>query len=180
MPTRLPSPDGDEAAEEPTVGLPEPFGRVGGRAVRHRSPGVGGRSRRRTRIASTDALYVAASPIEGVGVFAAHPFVAGELVECCPVIVCPPPEEALVEQTRLRGLYFTWKDDAVAVALGYGSLYNHSWEPNAAYELDHRRRVVRFRAVQAIATGDEVTINYTGHPDGRGDLWFDAPGPPEG
>jgi SET domain-containing protein len=139
-----------------------------------------GRARSRTRLASTDALYVAASPIHGNGVFAGRPFAAGEVVERCPVIVCPPPEEALIEQTRLRGLYFTWEDDGVALALGYGSLYNHSWEPNAAYELDYRRGLACFRAVRPIAPGEEVTINYTGQPDGRGDLWFDAPGPPEG
>lgn len=134
----------------------------------------------RSRIAGTDAVYVAASPIDGVGVFAARAFAAGEVVECCPVVVCPPPDEQRIEQTRLRGLYFTWKDDAIALALGYGSLYNHSWEPNAAYELDHRREVVRFRALRAVEAGDEVTVNYTGDPDGRGELWFDAPGPPAG
>lgn len=138
-----------------------------------------GRTGVRARIASTDTLYVARSRIDGVGVFAARPCPAGELVECCPVIVCPAPEEALVEQTQLRGLYFTWKDGAIGVALGYGSLYNHSWEPNAAYDLDHRRRVVRFVAVRDIATDDEVTINYTGHPEGRGELWFDVPPPPD-
>lgn len=133
-----------------------------------------------SRITGTDALYVARSPINGLGVFAARPFDPGDLVESCPMIVCPAPEEALIEQTHLRGLYFTWKDDAVAFALGYGSLYNHSWSPNAAYELDYRRRLCRFRAVLPIATDDEVTINYTGEPDGRGDLWFDAAGPPSG
>ena len=110
--------------------------------------------------------------------FAARPFEPGELVECCPVIVCPPGQEALLEETALRGLYFTWKNDAIAVALGFGSLYNHSWQPNARYELDHRRKVVRFMAVQVIDEGEEVTINYTGDPDGRGDLWFDAADPP--
>ena len=135
------------------------------------------------RITGTDALYVARSPIDGMGVFAARAFAPDDVVECCPVIVCPPPEEGLVEQTSLRGLYFTWKDDAIALALGFGSLYNHSWQPNAAYEHDYRRRVVVYRAVRPIAPGDEVTINYTGEPDGRGELWFDAPppsGPPAG
>lgn len=141
---------------------------------------MGRRAGLRSKIASTDALYVAASGIDGIGVFAARPFASGELVECCPVIVCPPPDETLIEQTQLRGLYFTWKDDAVGLALGYGSLYNHSWEPNAEYELDHRRKLARFHAVRDIAADDEVTINYTGHPDGRGDLWFDLPAPPPG
>lgn len=132
----------------------------------------------RRRIAGTDALYVAASAIDGVGVFAARPFASGDVVECCPVVVCPSRDEALVEQTRLRGLYFAWGDDAIALALGYGSLYNHSWRPNATYEFDYRRTLARFVAVRAIRVDDEVTVNYTGHPDGRGDLWFPAPDPP--
>ncbi|MDQ3575207.1 MAG: SET domain-containing protein [Actinomycetota bacterium] len=124
----------------------------------------------------TESLFVAASPIHGDGVFAARAFGIGELVECCPVIVCPSHQEQLLEQTALRGLYFTWEDDAIAVALGFGSLYNHAWRPNARYELDHGPEVVRFFAVRAIAEGEEITVNYTGEPDGRGDLWFEASG----
>jgi uncharacterized protein len=108
-------------------------------------------------------------------VFAAREFAVGEVVECCPVVVCPGEEEALLEQTQLRGLYFHWGDTAdVALALGYGSLYNHSWTPNARYETDVESGVVRFVAVRPVAAGEEVTINYTGEPDGRGELWFEA------
>jgi SET domain-containing protein len=125
-------------------------------------------------IARTDRLFVAPSPIHGDGVFAAVPIAEGELVECCPVIVCPSREEPLLEQTKLRGLYFTWKNNGVGVALGFGSLYNHAWEPNAVYELDYRGKVVRYYARCAIAEGEEITINYNGDPDGRGELWFHA------
>jgi len=135
------------------------------------------RTRSPERIVRTERLFVAASPIHGDGVFAVQAIAVGDLVECCPVIVCPPHQEALLEETELRGLYFTWEDDAIAVALGFGSLYNHSWQPNAMYELDHRRKLVRFLAVRAIAEGEEVTINYLGDPDGSGDLWFDVADP---
>ena len=125
-------------------------------------------------VASTDRLFVAPSPIHGTGVFAARPFSAGEVIECCPVVVCPGSEEALLEQTQLRGLYFHWGDTSdVAVALGYGSLYNHAWSANARYETDVEAGVVRFVAVRPLAAGDEVTINYTGDPEGRGELWFE-------
>ena len=117
---------------------------------------------------------MAASPIHGDGVFAARAIGAGELVECCPTIVCPPHQEKLLEKTALRGLYFAWEGDAIAVALGFGSFYNHAWQPNARDELDYGPQVVRFFAVRPIAEGEEITINYTGEPDGRGDLWFDA------
>lgn len=128
-------------------------------------------------ISRTADLFVAPSVIHGLGVFAAREIRAGELVECCPALVCPAGEEELLGATALRGLYFTWRNEAVAVALGFGSLYNHSWRPNARYELKYRARLVRFLAVRTIAEGEEITINYTGHPDGRGELWFDAEDP---
>lgn len=135
------------------------------------------RSPRAQMIARTQNLYVAPSLTHGTGVFAARAIAVDGLVECCPVIVCPCPQEELLEQTALRGYYFTWEEEGVALALGFGSLYNHSWQPNAAYEHDYEAAVVRYYAVRAIAKDDEITINYTGDPDGRGDLWFDTPPP---
>jgi SET domain-containing protein len=127
---------------------------------------------------ATDRLAVGPSPIHGTGVFARRAFEPGELLECCPVIVCPAGEEAMLEQTSLRGLYFHWDDEAVAVALGFGSLYNHAWGSNARYEPDVEASVIRIVCVRPIAAGDEVTVNYTGDPDGVGELWFDAGEPP--
>jgi SET domain-containing protein len=127
---------------------------------------------------ATDRLFVAPSPIHGTGVFARRDLAPGDEVECCPVIVCPAGEEAMLEQTQLRGLYFHWDDEGVAVALGFGSLYNHSWSSNARYEADLDAELIRIVCVRPIAAGEEVTINYTGEPDGIGDLWFDAGPPP--
>ncbi|MBW3555898.1 MAG: SET domain-containing protein [Actinobacteria bacterium] len=135
------------------------------------------RSPRASMIARTQRLYVAPSSVHGTGVFAARAVAVDGLVECCPVIVCPQGQEDYLAQTELRGYYFTWQDEGVALALGFGSLYNHSWQPNAAYELDYDLAVVRYYAVRPIAKDDEITINYTGDPDGRGELWFDTPEP---
>ena len=125
-------------------------------------------------LVATDRLAVGPSAIHGTGVFALRPFEPGEVIEVCPVVACAAGEEGLLEQTSLRGLYFHWADDGVGIALGYGSLYNHSWSSNARYETDTDVGVVRFVCVRSIAEGDEVTINYTGDPDGVGELWFDA------
>jgi SET domain-containing protein len=131
-------------------------------------------------LVATDRLVVAPSPIHGTGVFARRPFEPGDVIESCPVIVCGEGEEALLEQTQLRGLYFHWDEEgAVAIALGFGSLYNHAWSSNARYEADGDEAVIRFVCVRPIEPGDEVTINYTGSPDGIGELWFDAGPPPE-
>ena len=124
-------------------------------------------------LATTDALSVAPSPIHGLGVFSRRTLQPGDLVECCPVVVCPAVDEAVLEGTALRGLYFHWEDDSIAVALGYGSLYNHAWRANARYETDFEGGVIRFFAVRPIPAGGEVTVNYTGEPDGTGPLWFE-------
>ena len=123
---------------------------------------------------ATDRLAVGPSPIHGTGVFARRSFAPGDVIEVCPVVECAAGEETLLEQTNLRGLYFHWGDEGVAIALGYGSLYNHAWSSNARYETDVDEGVVRFVCVRSIAAGEEVTINYTGDPDGVGELWFDA------
>jgi SET domain-containing protein len=126
-----------------------------------------------TAVADTAALAVAPSPIHGLGVFSRRPFEPGDVIEVCPVVVCPVPDETHLEQTAMRGLYFHWTDDAVGVALGYGSLYNHSWTPNARYEPDFDVDVIRFVAVRPVAAGEELTVNYTGEPEGTGALWFE-------
>jgi len=118
------------------------------------------------------SVYAAASPIHGRGVFAARAFELGDVVEECPILAVPGEQASLLDETDLMGFTFEW-DGGVAVALGFGSLYNHSWTPNARYDHDYERNLVVYSAVRAIASGKEITVNYSGEPDGRIDLWFD-------
>jgi SET domain-containing protein len=122
-------------------------------------------------------VFVGRSPLHGVGVFAGRAFEAEEVIEVCPVLVVPAAEVGHLEQTSLYGYYFHWDEDGAGLALGYGSLYNHSWVPTARYEHDYDAGTVVYIALGPIRAGDEVTINYTGDPDGRDELWFN-PGPP--
>lgn len=117
-------------------------------------------------------VYVAASPVHGRGVFAGRRFEEGEEIEAAPVLAVPADVKDHLDWTPLWGYYFEWRDDAAGVALGFGSLYNHSWTPNARYDQDFDAEVVRFTALRTIEPGEEITINYTGSPDGRGELWF--------
>jgi SET domain-containing protein len=56
------------------------------------------------------------------------------------------------------------------LALGYGSLYNHSYDPNAT-TLERGDELV-ITATRDIAKGDEIFINYMGTAtDG---VWFDV------
>lgn len=48
-------------------------------------------------------------------------------------MVVPAAERHLLDGTHLFNYYFYWEGKAVAIALGYGSLYNHSASPCARY-----------------------------------------------
>jgi SET domain-containing protein len=131
----------------------------------------------KSRITCPGSVYTARSNIHGRGVFAARRFHAGEVIEECPILPVTGDQAPLLDETDLYGFTFEWGDGA-AVALGFGSLYNHSWAPNARYDHDYDRDLVVYSAVTAIARDDEITINYSGDPDGRMELWFDAPDRP--
>ena len=119
---------------------------------------------------------------KGRGVFAARPFGAGETVEECPVILLRKPYAALHKE--LKTVVFHWPVPegaraTQALALGYGSLYNHANPSNLRYERDAGALLMRFVAVREITTDEELTINYNadgGAPVSDDEWWFDEKG----
>jgi SET domain-containing protein len=110
---------------------------------------------------------------KGRGVFARRPIEDGEIIERVPVIVLPAEHVGDdPNHNPLVGYVFAWGRGTVALALGYGSLYNHSFEPNARYE-DVGVRTKRFVAIRDIRAGEEITVNYNGEPGDRSPVWFD-------
>jgi hypothetical protein len=118
----------------------------------------------------------------GRGVFATRDIPTGAVIERAPVILIPATQvfgdsaEAR-RAARISWYVFGWdgitKRKYVALALGYGSIYNHSYQPNARYTPESPDILV-FRAVKDIATGDEVTINYHGDPGDTRPVDFDV------
>ena len=125
------------------------------------------------RIAS---LFFAPSQLGGRGVFTAAPVPEGSVIEICPVIVIPGEQSELLDQTALYDYYFLWgpEEENRAIALGYGSLYNHSYAPNAEYRPDFERNELHFYAIRDIAAGKEITVNYNGAPESEDEIWFMA------
>lgn len=121
-------------------------------------------------------LYIGPSPISGRGVFCRKALHLGDLIETCPVIVLPKSDVAHIDQTRLHDYYFIWgeHDQKAAIILGFGSLYNHSFHPNAEYRPDYQKNTLSFFALQAIAPHTEITVNYNGTPSAHKDLWFEV------
>ena len=123
-----------------------------------------------------DDLHVKSIPAKGRGVIAGRPFSKDELIERDPVIVVPGDDWALLQETVISEYCFLWREgaDDVAVALGHGSLLNHSYSPNAMSMKHVRKRVIDFVALRDIEEGEEITLNYHGDPESRHPLGFDV------
>jgi uncharacterized protein len=112
----------------------------------------------------------------GRGIFATRTIHKGELIHAAPVIVCPDDEYKKLKKTALRNYYFNWGENYnhVAIALGYGSLFNHSFSPNALFENNLKKETVDFFALKRIKPGEEIFVNYNGDPNDKRPLWFDV------
>jgi SET domain-containing protein len=119
-------------------------------------------------------LKVAAIAGKGRGVLAGRRFAAGEVIERAPVIVVPARERPLLEKTALFDYRFAWgeREEDAAIALGFGSLYNHSFRPNARFWRFYEEREIEFTALCDIEPGEEITVNYNGAPDDAAAVWF--------
>ena len=116
-------------------------------------------------------LYLKPSPLGGRGVFTSSPIEADSIVELSPVIVLSETDRNLIHTTHLHDYYFLWDGEGAAIALGYGSLYNHSAAHNLDYELDYDFEQIRFKSLRDIAAGEELLIDYRSGDDREG-LWF--------
>jgi hypothetical protein len=113
---------------------------------------------------------------KGRGVFARRPIRAGEVIERAPVLVVPAADWKAMEKTVAYNYTFAWGRDGedAAFALGYGSLYNHSYTPNARFDRDHEGLVIEFIAIHDIALDEEILVNYNEDPGDCAPLWFPA------
>lgn len=109
----------------------------------------------------------------GRGVFAKRDFAKGELLEKAPILFLPRGEWPDLEKTVVYNYCFYWKED-YAIALGVGSLFNHSYTPNSLYTTNMDDKTVDFRTLKDIQAGEEITVNYNGSPDDTSPVWFDV------
>ncbi len=87
------------------------------------------------------------------GVFALRRLERGTLVEAAHCIHIPPEEvEAHTRHTVFEHYVFKCKGAAggALLALGLGSLFNHSDRPNLDYRIDEERQIIRYYAATTI------------------------------
>lgn len=110
--------------------------------------------------------YTCKSNIHGRGIFAKSNISCGEIIEHCPVIEIPAGQIPDLKKTNLINYYFLWGDDlsSGAIAFGNGSLYNHSYTPNATFIIKIKEQIIEIKAIKEIEKDKEITINYNGDP----------------
>ncbi len=123
-----------------------------------------------------EALIILKTKNKGRGVFTDQAIVEGEVIEIAPMLVLPEADKLLVDKTHLYNYYFLWgkENKQIAIALGYGSIYNHSFQPNVAYKMDFENETITFVAWRNIEKDEELFINYNGDEDSNDLLWFDV------
>ncbi len=93
------------------------------------------------------------------GLIANEKISKNQIIEQCPALIYRKNPE-VIEQTIFDNYVFDWDEQHEAMALGYGSLCNHSYTPNASVDYDMKANEVIFSALRDIEIGEEIMINY--------------------
>ncbi|KGP92246.1 lysine methyltransferase [Pontibacillus chungwhensis BH030062] len=107
------------------------------------------------------------------GVFATRDIEKRELIHEAPVIPYPNEDHEHIEKTLLADYAFEYGANHTALLLGYGMLFNHSYQPNSNYVINFDNDTFEFYAYTDIKAGEEILINYNGFVDDQELLWFD-------
>ena len=120
-------------------------------------------------------LYIDEVEGKGRGVHSYESFSIGDIIEVCPMLVLGKDDRPHIESTFLYNYFFEWGENSeyTAIALGYGSIYNHAAQANAQYEMDFKAKTLTIFCVRPIRAGEEITINYNGEIDNTDKVWFE-------
>ena len=89
------------------------------------------------------------------GVFATRDYKRGDLIEVCPAL---KQTHELVDG-QMSNYIFTYDDTFSLIGFGYCSMYNHSDQNNAEWEVVNEKQI-KVMAIQPIAKGEEIFVSY--------------------
>jgi tRNA-specific adenosine deaminase 3 len=113
-----------------------------------------------------EKIEVRESSIHGLGVFAKELIEKNEMFESCPVLIFSQFTmthlyESAQSRSLLHDYVFSWFEGQVAVALGCGSIYNHSNDDtNASHRMNSNIPSIEFVAKRDIQPDEEILIHY--------------------
>jgi SET domain-containing protein len=98
------------------------------------------------------------------GVFAFKNYKKGEVIEVCPCIA----DSTEIFDGVIGDYLFNYDDDTSLVAFGYCSMYNHSDDYNALWEIISKEKI-KVYATKNITKGEEIFVSY-------GDAYWESRG----
>jgi SET domain-containing protein len=107
-------------------------------------------------------IEIKVSPGKGMGVFAVEPIKEGEVIEECHLVKLPTKKwetsSLLIDYRFCYPMGENWEE--YVLALGYGSIYNHSDTNNAMWRNHPTYKAFQFYALRDIEPGEEICVNY--------------------
>jgi hypothetical protein len=134
------------------------------------------------KLLSSDKVYISKSKILNAdrGVYARQDIKKGEIIERCPIIEVSKNDTSNLKESVLVTyfFYFGSNKERIAIALGFGSIYNHSYKPNTTYKIKPREKIIDFVAIDDIKKDDEITFDYSNcgnfKKGKKNPLWFEV------
>ncbi|KZV95800.1 SET domain-containing protein [Exidia glandulosa HHB12029] len=114
-------------------------------------------------------LHIKYTLSRGRGVYASASIEPNTVVERSPVLLFSKEEYAAYGKHTLLDHYtFNWPDGRMALALGLGSLFNHSSRPNTSFSIKPHEDepTIEYTVLRRVEPGEELCIFYA-HS-----LWF--------
>lgn len=95
---------------------------------------------------------------KGFGVFANQNIKKNSIIEVCYSLKLKKSE---IQHPNFDYLFYSKKTEEHYFPFGYGSIYNHSNEPNINWELTlPEMGIIEFFSIKDIKKGEELTHNY--------------------
>lgn len=109
-------------------------------------------------------IQIKKHPKMGRGVFSLIDLKKGSLVEVSELIILSKKDTKIVLSglKSLAKFLFTYNKEQVAIALGVGSLFNHSNKPNIEYIFKNKK--LYFITNKSVKAGEQLFINYGYEP----------------
>src|SRR5258708_31065507 len=97
-------------------------------------------------------LYIEKTISKGRGLFTSEKIGADTIIEESSVIVMQKGDRKYLDKTLLHDYIFEWgiKKDTCCMALGYLSVYNHSYKSNCEYFMNFEEEIIQIKTVRII------------------------------
>ena len=132
------------------------------------------------KLLTSNKVYIGKSaiPNAGRGVYARRDIKKGEIIETSPIIEAPQHDMSNLKESIFVTyfFYFGKNKQRLAIALGFGSIYNHSYKPNITYTIKPKEKLIEFIAQEDINKDTELTFNYRNSSKSKSKkrpLWFE-------